>query len=823
MKRLLAVIAALMCMSICAHAQAASEEDTLVLLNGLNIMTGDENGDYHLDDLVTRAEFTKIAVAASSYKDTVALSLKVSPFKDVKYTDWFAPYIKAAVSGSLAEGYIDGSFLPYNNVSYEEAVTMLLRALGYTAEDFGDSWPYGQLGMANSLEITKNVGASLGEAITRRQAARLVYNTLNTKQKGSQSKLLAVFDCEVYEGATIIASNAEDSSLGTDKIYTTNGILETNGNFSPDYVGRQGDLIVKNGDDFLAFTPNEQYPQDHAVTNVIGNDLIVSGEILNINENTTAYFKSQTLTYSTLAEKANAGDTLRVIKNPAGSVDYVVLLQTSVNGMGYGTLDKYVIYSLLDNAVIGYKNGAFIQIDIKDTTTCYKDTTKSTYAAVKSDMEMGDIIYVKMNGATVDYVNYEKGVIDGPVMVLSSDWTTRFNINSSTKIMRDGSETTQSAIITNDIVYYSPELNMVLAYSDKVTGIYENASPTKDAPSTVKISGKEYGIESVEAFNALSSSGSAKIGDTITVALGRGGKIAGVVSGAVESTKTGYMTEAGQKIMTDTNGNSYTGYYAIITGADGVSSEYEVDRDYSSSSGYVGYVCRAAFKDGKTTVTKVSSSAGGVSGSVSAANYTIGSSKLASNVKILDTVMNDSYDFTMCKRIYLQRLDGMTLDASKVMYAAKDASGEIYEMILKDVTGDAYSYGMITGTLTSGSGDSKTSTYTIDIKGTSYSYSKNMSLNYRAPVKASMNGTQLEMAAALNQYSGSASNLTHTSCTIDGKEYLLSDDVSVYYMDSAYNVRLITLDEAINGGYGISAYYDKAQSQGGRIRVLVAR
>ena len=166
-----------------ALADWNNDEDIMSLLSELNIMVGDDDGNLRLDDNVSRAEFAKIAVASSSYKDTVATGLKVSPFKDVTYTHWSAPYIKAAVSAGIAEGYVDSTFRPDNTVSYEEALTMVLKVLGYTTQDFGDSWPYGQMGLANSLEITKNVNAEQGEALTRRQVARLIYNTLDTKIK----------------------------------------------------------------------------------------------------------------------------------------------------------------------------------------------------------------------------------------------------------------------------------------------------------------------------------------------------------------------------------------------------------------------------------------------------------------------------------------------------------------------------------------------------------------------------------------------------------------------------------------------------------------
>ena len=53
-----------------------NDEDIMSLLSELNIMVGDDDGNLRLDDNVSRAEFAKIAVASSSYKDTVATGYK---------------------------------------------------------------------------------------------------------------------------------------------------------------------------------------------------------------------------------------------------------------------------------------------------------------------------------------------------------------------------------------------------------------------------------------------------------------------------------------------------------------------------------------------------------------------------------------------------------------------------------------------------------------------------------------------------------------------------------------------------------------------------
>jgi hypothetical protein len=524
-------------------------------------MNGDDDGNYRLDDYVSRAEFAKMAVASSSSKDTVAAGLSFSPFMDVPSYSWSAPYIQAAVNAGICQGYIDGTFQPNNQVNYAEAVTMLMRVLGYSDDDFGVSWPYGQVGLADNLEMSKDVNAGMYDALTRRQVARLIYNTLDTKKKDTQNKLITVFDCKIIEGVTIIASKKEDSSLGTDKIYTTAGTFEFDNNFDEDYVGRQGDIVIKNDTDFISFKANEQGVTDYSVTNIIGSDLVLDGNMMDINENTTTYYKSQTLNYSSAVSKAEKGDTFRIVTNSNGSIDYALLIDTHSNSnLDSNTLDKYVVYSILNDAIVCYSNGKMSQIKVQDTTTCYRDKVASTYGAVKNSMEMGDIVYVKMNGSDIDYISYEKGNMEGPVKVTSNEWASSISHNDTTQYMRDGNKVEASDIKTNDVVYYSSDLNMVLAYSNKVTGVYEDASPSRDTPNKVTISGKEYSVEGVQAFNDLSSSGPFKYGDTITVILGKDGDVAGVVTSSESSTssQTGFVTEAGKKNFTNNDGTTYS-------------------------------------------------------------------------------------------------------------------------------------------------------------------------------------------------------------------------------------------------------------------------
>lgn len=742
-------------MTVCMPVSAAnsawqSDNEMITLLSELNIMTGDDNGDFYLDSYVTRAEMAKIAVASSSYKNTVAAGLQFSPFSDVKGSYWAAPYIQAAVSAGIVEGYIDGTFNPGGAVTYEEAITMMLKVLGYTNDDFGASYPYGQVGMAQNLEMTDGMNAAIGEQLTRRQVALLVCNTLDTAMKESGRDLITVHNCQILDDVTIIASQNEDSTLSSDEISTTSGKYRIDESFDMSYVGLTGDMVVKDGKYFVAFSSGDE----------------------NLSE-------------------------------------------------------KYVIYSILNNALLCYAEGdntTIHQFDISSSTVCYQGSTATTYAALSSSMEMGDVIRVKYKtNGEIDYINYSEGNVEGPIKVTSDSWINSFDTNSSTKFVREGVQVDSDSIQTNDIIYYSNELNMVLAYTTKVTGVYESATPSKDVPQSVTISGVTYELEGVEAFNDLSSNGSFNYGDTVTVLLGRDGtKIAGVVtaSSAITS-QAGYVIDTGRKEFSNADGTTYTSYYVTIVTPDSTTYTYPTTYNVSSSE---GKAVRVQLKDGKATVGVINSSSE-LSGYVSYENMRIGSYNISKDVKILDIADTPTVSVPLYTKTYMQRIDGLTLTGSQVAYFDTDSNGEVSEIILKNVTGDMYSYGLVTSSKVNYSedGTETSSTMTINDGTNAYTITNSGAIAYGNGVQFVVENGAVSSKIKLPAYSGAVSELTSAYATIGGNDYKLSDKVIVFEQIDISHYEKISMNTAMSGDYSYTCYYDKAENKGGRIRVIVAK
>ncbi|MEG2380627.1 MAG: S-layer homology domain-containing protein [Oscillospiraceae bacterium] len=806
-------------------ANGNSAEDIIPLLSELNIMNGGLDGDLRLDDLVSRAEFTKMAVASSKFKNSVATNLAISPFRDVTYTHWAAPYVKAGVSSGLATGYPDGSFIPDAGVLYEEAITMMLRVLGYTDEDFGVSWPYGQLGLADNLGITESLDCAVGFDMTRRDVAILCYNTLNTKIKDTPNKLISIFDVEILEDIILIASNVEDSSVSPDKILTSKGTYKINENFDISNIGKKGDLSIKNGDTIVAFTPLVQVSNTYTITDIIGSDLVLDGNVLDINSSQTTYYKSQTSTYGAVINFAEVGDKFKIYSNSNGLIEYTQLIATENLGevIDKNMLKKYIVYSILDNKVVAYKDGKPTQLEIENSTKTYKDKNITTYAAVKPELKLGDILYVKEKDDKIEYISYEEGSLKGPLKISNDQWRDNFGIDSTTSITRDGNVASENDITLNDIVYYSKDLNMLMAYSAKVTGVYEKALPNKDMPNKIVVSGVEYTVESPEAFTGLSSSGKFVYGDTITILLGRNNQIADVISPTDSAERVvGYIFETGSKEIISSDTSVYTSYYIKIASPDGGVYEYVTDWDYAD---FKNTIVEVLFSNGTAKIKNVAGETS-YQGIYNFSTQTLGDNKVSKNVQILDISTRETYKTGAYTTVFPKRLDKVNMTAKNILYAEKNEKNEITKMILDNVTGDSYKYGIVTDT--AGNKNSPVENYSYLIDGKPYNWTSKISkyaVSAGDAVKITPNGMAPESIQKILKLDGKITVTSDLILTNGIENYQISDKVSVYKKKagnpSTYNI--IPLSEVINTTkYDLMAYYDKTPASGGRIRIIVA-
>lgn len=150
------------------------------LLGALGIMVGDaESGAFRPDDAILRSEMSKVAVYSIGLEDIVKSSNGSTKFPDVPSDHWATGAINVADQQSLVVGDTEGTFRPDDNVTFEEAVTIIVRALGYepAAQDKG-GYPTGYMSIASQKQLLKGIDAVGAEPARRGDVAQLVFNAL---------------------------------------------------------------------------------------------------------------------------------------------------------------------------------------------------------------------------------------------------------------------------------------------------------------------------------------------------------------------------------------------------------------------------------------------------------------------------------------------------------------------------------------------------------------------------------------------------------------------------------------------------------------------
>lgn len=195
----------------------ASYAEAVTVLSSLNVMIGDEKGNFNPDKILTRAEATALIMRVKGLAEAADGAKGATAFSDVAADHWASGSINLAYQSGVVKGMGDGTFAPESEVLYEQFVKMLVAALGYEpqVETLG-GYPTGYLVVASQKNITKGATGSAGTPVARSVAARLLYNALDVNMM-KQTKFVKgeeeYAEAEDKENYTLL-----NKCLGFDKI-----------------------------------------------------------------------------------------------------------------------------------------------------------------------------------------------------------------------------------------------------------------------------------------------------------------------------------------------------------------------------------------------------------------------------------------------------------------------------------------------------------------------------------------------------------------------------------------------------------------------------
>lgn len=196
MKRLVSLVLALsMVLGLCATSFAATLSDVentkyaaaVEALIELEVVAGYPDGTYRPAKEVNRAELAKMIVISMGLDEDAERAQADNIFTDESLKDgeafaWARGYVNTAAGAGVIKGYPTGEFKPEKTVTYAEALTMMLRALGYgnVMEEEG-TWPTNAILKAKELELTDDVKYNnSSDGAVRGDIAILLWNMLRT-------------------------------------------------------------------------------------------------------------------------------------------------------------------------------------------------------------------------------------------------------------------------------------------------------------------------------------------------------------------------------------------------------------------------------------------------------------------------------------------------------------------------------------------------------------------------------------------------------------------------------------------------------------------
>lgn len=605
---LLAALLLMSCMPVGAIGSFQDITDTetarnVEILQMMDVINGITPYSFAPQGTLTRAQFTKMAIMVMGKGDQVSGYRNFTIFPDVKSSHWASGYVNLAVRGTLGEdgktatdrfiaGFADGTFGPDKTITYGEAVTILMRLLGYTDKDVGMVWPTGYINAAKATGLVDGVSLSGNSTITRAQAAQLFVNLLGTTRKDDKVTYGVSVAASVKEKVTVLDAGAKGQD-DAPAIETSDGTYPLANGIIPQLIqGRQGDLLLNAKGEVLTFVPSKVgYTVDITVSSAkAGSITDTGGKEYTVNAKTDTYYRGEKKTYGDVFVNLRSGTRLSLHFGATGKVDAVFV------------------------------------------------------AAVSSE----DTVVIRQNGSGVGLSAIAGGRTDY-------------------KIFKNGEIVGADALKAYDVATYIAAENTIYISGLRLTGYYEQAYPTATAPSEVKLFGETFDV----LPNATASFAKFKVGDTITLLLTQDFKVAGAVD-----PKEARGNAIG--IGSAKNGS------ATVELLDGLTLKGNTDK----SASYDGeLVTVSSSRSGEISLTPLRS--GSTSDRLDVAKRKLGSRDLAPNVTVIERVGNST-----ASQIGLENIRMDMVPGDKIQLARLNDAGKVDLLILDNVSGDSFIYGI---------------------------------------------------------------------------------------------------------------------------------
>ncbi len=677
-------------------ADDAAYAGAVETLASLGYFLGDENGNFNPDATITRAEYATIVCRLLGIADSATGK---ADFADVAADHWATSYIKMANQYGIVAGYGDGNFGPEDTVKYEEAIKMLVCALGYEPMALSKGgWPTGYVATASQIGLLDGIyGAAEGAGASRAIVAMMTYNALDIpimEQIG--------FGTEIsYEIMKETDDHDKSTLLTKVGIFKLGGLVAANSkvDYSSNptanaYAGLEaGKVGVEVDDDFD--TPERALRLD--VYNNVRQMTFGAGET-----NAEDLVGNKVIVY---VAKATAGRyEIKAIEIDNDSTQTLTIKASDLNdnALNWGAASPYVRYykegvtsgeGTKINLATGYtvtwnNNDGSAAIGTLDST----DTAVIEFVDWNNDNKYDIVNVTEYRHLVVEAVDAAKGIID-----TYNGTKVNLDIENEDAIVSikdiNGNALDIEEIETDDVLALvikgtsgnvSPSLNVlrtanydaldVIVLKDStVTGKVTEADP---ADNTVVIGDKEYDVDVTWGYDTSK----VKLQAEGTYYLGINGEIVGFEGDRVSSDNYGYILNVVAPI-----GKNYDTEVEMLT-KDGTIVDYDLADTIKIINPYTGEYTRAKGNEAITSASNYSNALAGttwatlITGSISGAvlNDSAGNPVESNSVRLeIAKAFEKEMDDASYNTVTLKNAEA----AKRLVIFKANSNGEITEII----------------------------------------------------------------------------------------------------------------------------------------------
>ena len=188
LKKVLAMVLAFACtFSMFAGAKVFEDvpagsdySEAITMLSDLGVIQGKDDGKYHPEDTITRAEACAMIARLMTGDPKVSQYVGAQSFSDVQKGSWKDSAIGYCYINGIVIGVGNNKFEPDRAITDAEFVTMVVRAMGYETADMKQNYPFSYMSNAQAIGLLDGTNMVASTDALRGEDAQVIYNALFT-------------------------------------------------------------------------------------------------------------------------------------------------------------------------------------------------------------------------------------------------------------------------------------------------------------------------------------------------------------------------------------------------------------------------------------------------------------------------------------------------------------------------------------------------------------------------------------------------------------------------------------------------------------------